>query len=52
MRHRGVGPWPWWIDALLLIAVTGGLFWAVTAGDREPAHWLAMLAWVLLLNLA
>jgi hypothetical protein len=52
MRHRAVGPWAWWIDALILIAVTGGLVWAVTAGEREIAAYLAMAAWVLLLGLA
>jgi hypothetical protein len=51
MSHRAAGPLGWWIAALLLLAVTGGLVWAVTTGDRESAAWLAMGAWVLLLGL-
>jgi hypothetical protein len=51
MRDRRVWPWAWWVDALLLLAVAGGLAWSVAAGDRESAAWLAMGAWVLLLSL-
>jgi hypothetical protein len=51
MRHRAVGPWAWWVEALLLIVVTGGLVWAVAADEREMAAYLAMCAWVLLLGL-
>jgi hypothetical protein len=33
------------------MAVTGGLLWAVTSGERESAAYLAMGAWVFLLGL-
>jgi hypothetical protein len=46
MRQRTVVLWVWWMEALLLTAATGGLVWAVTAGDRESAKALAVLAWV------
>jgi hypothetical protein len=47
MRDRKVRSWALWTNALLLIAVTGGLVWAVTAGDRESGAYWAMGFWFL-----
>lgn len=52
MRDRGVAPWPWWTEVALLVAVAGGLVWAVSAGERDTSAYLAMGAWVLVLGLA
>jgi hypothetical protein len=51
VRQRALTPWPWWADVLALVAVAGGLFWAVTTGERELTGYLAMGAWALLLVL-
>jgi hypothetical protein len=48
MPDRSVSTWARWTNAVLLIAVTGGLVWAITAGDRESAAYWAMGEWLLL----
>ena len=43
MRHRRAGPWPWWINAALLVAIPAGLVWAVIAEERDMAAYLYTL---------
>jgi hypothetical protein len=47
MHDRAVRTWAWWTHALLLMAVIGGLIWALTAGDRESGAYWAMGFWFL-----
>jgi CDP-diglyceride synthetase len=51
MRHRMAGAWSWWINAALLVAIPGGLVWAVIAEERDTAAYLAIGAWLLLMAL-
>jgi hypothetical protein len=48
MPEHAASKWAWWTNALLLTVVTGGLVWAVTAGDRQSGAYWAMGFWFLL----
>ena len=51
MCHRTAGPWSWWINAALLVAIPSGLVLAVIAEERDTAAYLAIGAWMLLMAL-